>query len=149
GTQLTMRTFQIGGAAQLNEQSNLEAVSEGTLELRDMPTIQDKHGRNLSLARNGELAIIDVEGRERAVHRLPYGTAILFADGATVNQGDRIAEWDSYTMPVITEKPGVEKYVDLIDGKTLTEQADDATDISQRVVTEHRGDSRSKEDLRP
>ena len=149
GTQLTMRTFHIGGAAQLNEQSNLEAVADGTLELRDMPTITDKNGRRLSLARNGELAIIDDEGRERAVHRLPYGAAILFADGSKVKQGDRIAEWDPFTQPVITEKPGVVKYQDLIDGKTLTEQADEATGITQRVVTEYRAPSRSKDDLRP
>jgi DNA-directed RNA polymerase subunit beta' len=149
GTQLTMRTFHIGGAAQLNEQSNLEAFSDGTLELRDMPTIRDKNGRNLSLARNGELAIIDDEGRERATHRLPYGAAILFADGAKVKQGDRIAEWDPFTQPVITEKPGVVKYQDLIDGKTLTEQADEATGITQRVVSEYRASSRSKDDLRP
>lgn len=149
GTQLTMRTFHIGGAAQLNEQSSLEAFADGTLELRDMPTIMDKNGRRLSLARNGELAIIDDEGRERATHRLPYGAAILFAHGAKVKQGDRIAEWDPFTQPVITEKPGIVKYQDLIDGKTLTEQADEATGITQRVVTEHRAASRSKDDLRP
>ncbi|MDQ4421156.1 DNA-directed RNA polymerase subunit beta' [Sphingobium sp. DEHP117] len=149
GTQLTMRTFHIGGAAQLNETSNLEAVSDGTIELRDMPTIVDSRGRRLSLARNGELAIIDDEGRERAMHRLPYGAVISFADGAKVKKGDRIAEWDPYTMPVITEKPGVVKYQDLIDGKTLTEQVDEATGIAQRVVTEHRASSRTKEDLRP
>jgi DNA-directed RNA polymerase subunit beta' len=149
GTQLTMRTFHIGGAAQLNETSNLEAVADGTLELRDMPTITDSRGRRLSLARNGELAIIDQEGRERAVHRLPYGATVLFENGAPVKLGDRIAEWDPFTMPVITERPGVVKYVDLVDGKTLTEQTDEATGIAQRVVTEHRGSARTKEDLRP
>ncbi|WHO38525.1 DNA-directed RNA polymerase subunit beta' [Sphingobium sp. AP49] len=149
GTQLTMRTFHIGGAAQLNETSNLESVSDGTIELRDMPTITDKNGRRLSLARNGEIAIIDNEGRERATHRLPYGATILFADGDKVAQGDRIAEWDPFTMPVITEKPGIVKYQDLIDSKTLTEQTDEATGIAQRVVTEHRGAARTKEDLRP
>ncbi|RVT40754.1 DNA-directed RNA polymerase subunit beta' [Sphingobium algorifonticola] len=149
GTQLTMRTFHIGGAAQLNETSNLEAVADGTLELLDMPTITDSRGRRLSLARNGELAIIDQEGRERAVHRLPYGATILFENGAPVKLGDRIAEWDPFTMPVITEKPGVVKYQDLIDGKTLVEQTDEATGIAQRVVTEFRGSARSKEDLRP
>ncbi|MGE4410614.1 MAG: DNA-directed RNA polymerase subunit beta' [Sphingobium sp.] len=149
GTQLTMRTFHIGGAAQLNETSNLEAVADGSIELRDMPTIVDKNGRRISLARNGELAIIDNEGRERAVHRLPYGATILFENGAKVAKGDRIAEWDPYTMPVITEKPGVVKYQDLIDGKTLTEQTDEATGIAMRVVSEYRASARSKEDLRP
>ncbi|MEZ5708385.1 MAG: DNA-directed RNA polymerase subunit beta' [Blastomonas sp.] len=151
GTQLTMRTFHIGGAAQLNEQSNLEAVADGVLEYRDIPTIEDKRGRRLSLARNGEIAIIDKEGRERAVHRIPYGTNLLVADGGKVSIGDKLAEWDPFTMPVITEKPGTVKYQDLLDGKTLIEQTDEATGIAQRVVTEHRATSRgkTKEDLRP
>ncbi|BAV66166.1 DNA-directed RNA polymerase subunit beta' [Sphingobium cloacae] len=149
GTQLTMRTFHIGGAANFNETSNLEAMSDGTIELRDMPTIVDKNGRRLSLARNGEVAIIDSEGRERETHRLPYGATILFADGDAVKKGERFAEWDPFTMPVITEKPGIVKYQDLIDGKTLTEQTDEATGIAQRVVTEFRGAARTKEDLRP
>ncbi|MEO1044119.1 MAG: DNA-directed RNA polymerase subunit beta' [Pseudomonadota bacterium] len=151
GTQLTMRTFHIGGAAQLNEQSNLEAVADGKMEYRDIPTITDKKGRRLSLARNGEIAIIDKEGRERAVHKVPYGTNLLVGDGEKVTQGDKLAEWDPFTMPLITEKPGVVKYQDLVDGKTLTEQTDEATGIAQRVVSEYRatGRGKAKEDLRP
>jgi DNA-directed RNA polymerase subunit beta' len=150
GTQLTMRTFHIGGAAQLNEQSHLESVTDGTVQYRDMPTITDSRGRRLSLARGGELALIDNEGRERAVHKLPYGSNILVADGATVALGERIAEWDPFTMPVITEQPGVVRYQDLLDGKTLTEVVDEATGIAQRVVTEYRATSRGKkEDLQP
>ncbi|MBY8825861.1 DNA-directed RNA polymerase subunit beta' [Sphingomonas colocasiae] len=149
GTQLTMRTFHIGGAAQLNEQSNLEAVSDGTVEYRDLRIIVDQRNRRVVLARSGELAIIDSEGRERAVHRLPYGAYVLVEDKAKVSKGDRLAEWDPFTMPVITENPGVVKYQDLIDGKTLTEQADEATGITQRVVIEYRAPTRSKEDLRP
>jgi DNA-directed RNA polymerase subunit beta' len=94
GTQLTMRTFHIGGAAQVNEQSNLEALCDGHVEYRDIPTITDKRGRRLSLARNGEVAVIDTEGRERAIHRVPYGTHLIFENGATIKQGDRLAEWD-------------------------------------------------------
>jgi len=149
GTQLTMRTFHIGGAAQLNEQSNLEAVSDGTVEYRDLRVIVDQRNRRVVLARSGELAIIDSEGRERAVHRLPYGAYVLVEDKAKVSKGDRLAEWDPFTMPVITENPGIVKYQDLIDGKTLTEQADEATGITQRVVIEYRAPTRSKEDLRP
>jgi DNA-directed RNA polymerase subunit beta' len=149
GTQLTMRTFHIGGAAQLNEQSNLEAVSDGTVEYRDLRIIIDQRKRRVVLARSGELAIIDSEGRERAVHRLPYGAYVLVEDGAKITKGDRLAEWDPFTMPVITENPGIVKYQDLIDGKTLTEQADEATGITQRIVIEYRAPSRSKEDLRP
>src|SRR3546814_17628421 len=75
-----------------------------------MPTIKDSRGRRLSLARNGELAIIDKEGRERAVHRLPYGAQLMHDDGKQVKQGDRLAEWDPFNMPVITEKQGAGKY---------------------------------------
>ncbi|WP_374589714.1 DNA-directed RNA polymerase subunit beta' [Novosphingobium sp.] len=150
GTQLTMRTFHIGGAAQVNEQSHLEAICDGTVVYRDIPTITDKRGRRLSLARNGEIVVVDGEGRERAIHRVPYGTHLLHEDGAIINEGDRLAEWDPFTLPVITEKPGIVKYQDLIDGKTLTEVTDDATGMSSRVVTENRSTSRSKkEDLRP
>jgi len=150
GTQLTMRTFHIGGAAQVNEQSNAEAISDGTIEYRDMATIVDQRGRRLALSRSGEIAIIDSEGRERASHKLPYGAQILHKDGEKVKKGDRIAEWDPFTMPLITEKQGVVKYQDLEDTKTLIEQVDEATGIAQRVVIEYRSAGRAKkEDLQP
>src|SRR3546814_634831 len=134
GTQLTMRTFHIGGAAQLNEQSNLDAPSDGKAEFRDLRVIEDQRGRRVVTSRSGELAILDEDGRERAVHRIPYGAYLMFDDGHIVAKGDRMAEWDPFTMPVITDTPGTVKYQDLIDGKTLTEQADETTGITQRVV---------------
>ncbi|MBN8846009.1 MAG: DNA-directed RNA polymerase subunit beta' [Sphingomonadales bacterium] len=150
GTQLTMRTFHIGGAAQVNEQSNVEAISDGTIEYREMSTIVDQRGRRLALSRSGEIAVIDSEGRERATHKLPYGAQIMHKDGEKVKKGDRIAEWDPFTMPLITEKQGVVKYQDLQDTKTLIEQVDEATGIAQRVVIEYRSAGRSKkEDLQP
>jgi DNA-directed RNA polymerase subunit beta' len=150
GTQLTMRTFHIGGAAQVNETSHLEAICDGTVVYRDIPTITDKRGRRLSLARNGEIIVVDNDGRERAIHRVPYGTHLLHENGAIINESDRLAEWDPFTTPVITEKPGIVKYQDLIDGRTMTEATDEATGMSSRVVTENRATSRAKkEDLRP
>ncbi|MXO70306.1 DNA-directed RNA polymerase subunit beta' [Alteraurantiacibacter buctensis] len=150
GTQLTMRTFHIGGAAQINETSHLEAISDGKVVYRDMPTITDKRGRRLSLARSGELVVVDAEGRERAIHRVPYGTMIMHEDGAKVKEGDRLAEWDPFTLPIITEQAGIVRYQDLVEGKTLEERVDDATGIAQRVVIEYRAAGRSKkEDLRP
>jgi DNA-directed RNA polymerase subunit beta' len=149
GTQLTMRTFHIGGAAQLNEQSNLEAPVDGKIEYRDLRVIVDQRGRRVVLARSGELAIVDMDGRELAVHRIPYGAYVLFDDGHIVSKGDRMAEWDPFTMPVITETGGAVKYQDLIDTKTMTEQVDEATGIAQRVVIENRGANAKKEDLRP
>jgi DNA-directed RNA polymerase subunit beta' len=150
GTQLTMRTFHIGGAAQLNETSHLEAISDGTVVYRDMPTITDKKGRILSLARNGELAVIDAEGREREIHKVPYGTVLMHADGGKVKEGERLAEWDPFSLPIITEQSGVVRFQDLIDAVTMEEMVDDATGIAQRVVTENRATGRKKkEDLRP
>ena len=150
GTQLTMRTFHIGGAAQLNETSNLDSSADGIVTYRDLPTIVDKRKRRLAMARSGELVINDKDGREMEVHRLPYGATLMYAEGDTVKVGDRLAEWDPFTMPVITEKPGIVKFQDLIEGQTLIEQTDEATGIAQRVVTEYRGIARSKkEDLRP
>ena len=149
GTQLTMRTFHIGGAAQLNEQSNLEAAADGTVQFRDLRIIEDQRGRRVVLSRSGEIAIVDMDGRELAVDRIPYGAYVMFDDGHIISKGDRMAEWDPFTMPVITETGGVVKYQDLLEGKTLTEQTDEATGIAQRVVTEYRATSKSKEDLRP
>ncbi|TCD04315.1 DNA-directed RNA polymerase subunit beta' [Erythrobacteraceae bacterium CFH 75059] len=149
GTQLTMRTFHIGGAAQLNETSHLEAISDGKVVYHDIQTIKDKRGRILSLARSGQIAVVDAEGREREIHRVPYGTVLMHENGAAVKQGDRLAEWDPFTLPIITETSGTVKYQDLVDGKTLEERVDEATGIAQRVVTENRGSRAKKDDLRP
>ncbi|MGJ3629937.1 hypothetical protein AB5I41_29760 [Sphingomonas sp. MMS24-JH45] len=148
GTQLTMRTFHIGGAAQLNEQSN-QAPVDGTVEFRDLRIIEDQRGRRVVLSRSGEIAIVDMDGRELAVHKIPYGAYVMFDDGHIISKGDRMAEWDPFTMPVITETGGIVKFQDLIENKTLTEQVDEATGIGQRVVIEFRASARSKEDLRP
>src|SRR5689334_18488 len=148
GTQLTMRTFHIGGAAQLNEQSNLEAPVDGTIEFRDMPTIIDPRGRHLSLSRSGEIAILDMDGRELSTHRVPYGAHLLCESGHIASRGDRIAEWDPSFSPVITEKAGTVKYQDLIENRTMTEQVDESTGITQRVVTDDTAKSK-KESLHP
>ena len=145
-----MRTFHIGGAAQLNETSHLEAISDGKVVYRDMPTIVDKRGRILSLARNGELSVIDAEGREREIHKVPYGTVLMHKDGGEVREGERLAEWDPFSLPIITEQSGIAKFQDLVEGTTLEERVDEATGIAQRVVTENRATgSRKKDDLRP
>jgi DNA-directed RNA polymerase subunit beta' len=149
GTQLTMRTFHIGGAAQINEQSNLEAPVDGTIELRDMPTIQDPRGRHVSLSRSGEIAIVDMDGRELSTHRVPYGAHLLYESGHIVSRGDRIAEWDPAFSPVITETGGTVKYQDLIEQRTLTEQVDESTGITQRVVTDDTGGRSKKDALHP
>jgi len=148
GTQLTMRTFHIGGAAQVSEQSTLDAPVDGLIEFRGIVTITDSRGRNVSMARNGELVLRDSEGRERSIHRIPYGALITHLEGITVKKGDRLAEWDPYTLPVITEKSGKVKYQDLIEGTTLKEEVDEATGLANKVVTEWKSNNK-KDDLRP
>src|SRR5688572_4021601 len=148
GTQLTMRTFHIGGAAQLNEQSNLEAPVDGTIEFRDMPTIVDPRGRRISLSRSGEIAILNMDGRELSTHRVPYGAHLLCESGHIVSKGDRIAEWDPSFSPVITERAGAVKYQDLVENRTMTEQVDESTGIAQRVVTDDNAKSK-KDTLAP
>jgi len=148
GTQLTMRTFHIGGAAQLNEQSNLEAVSDGKIELRGLPTIVNPRGQRIALSRSGEIAIVDMDGRERSTHRLPYGAQLMVDDGHIVSKGDRIAQWDPAFMPVITDKKGMVRFQDLIENRTVREESDETTGLTQRVVIEDTGRSK-KDDLRP
>ena len=150
GTQLTMRTFHIGGAAQVSVQSTLESPVDGTVKLKDITTLKDSRGRVISMTRNGELVLVDADGRERSMHRIPYGATLLHADGAEVLKGDRLAEWDPYTLPIITEKAGTIKYQDLIEGVSLTENVDDATGITNKVVVDFRsGGKKEHADLRP
>src|SRR5215207_5035889 len=148
GTQLTMRTFHIGGAAQLNEQSNLEAPVDGTIEFRDMPTITDPRGRHISLSRSGEIAILDMDGRELSTHRVPYGAHLLCESGHIVSRGDRVAEWDPSFSPVITERAGIVAYQDVIETRTMREVTDEATGIAQREITEDMAKSK-KDTLHP
>ncbi|MGB5077911.1 MAG: DNA-directed RNA polymerase subunit beta', partial [Sphingorhabdus sp.] len=122
----------------------------GKVMYRDLPTIIDKRNRRLAMARNGELVILDRDGRELEIHRLPYGATLVYADGDEVEAGARLADWDPFTMPVITDKSGIVKFQDLIDGRTLSEQTDEATGIAQSVITEDRSIGRAKkEELRP
>jgi DNA-directed RNA polymerase subunit beta' len=148
GTQLTMRTFHIGGAAQVSEQSTLDSPVDGTLEFRALSTIVDSRGRNISMARNGELVLRDAEGRERSIHRIPYGATVAHLEGTKVSKGDRLAEWDPYTLPVITEKSGKVKYQDLVESVSMSENVDEATGITQKVVQDWRTINK-KDELRP
>ena len=114
GTQLTMRTFHVGGAAQRGaEQSNIEASIGGKIKLEDASLVTDKSGNEIVMSRNTELLIIDEQGRERSRHRLPYGGKLFVADGEEVAAGKVLIEWDPYTMPIISELNGIANYVDL------------------------------------
>ncbi|NKB22771.1 MAG: DNA-directed RNA polymerase subunit beta' [Alphaproteobacteria bacterium] len=149
GTQLTMRTFHIGGAAQRGaEQSSIEADSAATVVIRNRSVVQDTEKMNIVMARNTELALVDENDRERASYRIPYGARLLKDDGDKVKKGDRLAEWDPYTLPIISEKEGIANYVDLIDGVSMREIVDEATGISYKKVVEWKAQPKGSE-LRP
>ena len=149
GTQLTMRTFHIGGAAQgATEQSSIEASIDGTLRVENKNVVVNTDGTPIVMARNTELVLTDGQGRERARHRLPYGARLLAEDGAELEKGQTLAQWDPYTLPIITEKPGIANYVDLMEGVSMREFTDEATGIASKVVTDWKQQVKGA-DLRP
>ncbi|MEE2760826.1 MAG: DNA-directed RNA polymerase subunit beta', partial [Pseudomonadota bacterium] len=149
GTQLTMRTFHIGGAAQRGaEQSSIESSADAKVELVNCNVVKNSSGTNIVMSRNTELLLIDERKRERARHRIPYGAKLLVANGKKVGRGDKLAEWDPYTLPIITEKEGTANYVDLDEGVTMRESMDEATGISSKVVVDWKQQPKAA-DLRP
>jgi DNA-directed RNA polymerase subunit beta' len=149
GTQLTMRTFHIGGAAQRGaEQSSIEAALDATVKILNRNVVVNSSGVPVAMGRNAELVLLDEAGREKARHRVPYGARLLADEGAKVTKGERIAEWDPYTIPIITEKDGNAHYADLQEGVSMREVVDEATGISSKVVIDWKQQPRGG-DLRP
>ncbi len=136
GTQLTMRTFHIGGVGQIRtEQSSLEARNEGTVKLVSVQMVRKKdHG--VVMNRQGELVLVDELGRERERYGLQYGAKLLVADGDRVKGGQLLAEWDPFAMPFVTEVSGYVKYGDVVDGVTMQDTLDDVTGLSRKTVIE-------------
>ncbi|MDX9689320.1 MAG: DNA-directed RNA polymerase subunit beta' [Alphaproteobacteria bacterium] len=149
GTQLTMRTFHIGGAAQRGaEQSSVEASFDAKVQIHNKTLVANSEGRNIVMSRNCEIVLVDDLGREKARHRVPYGTKLLVDENAIVTKGQKLAEWDPYTLPIITEKEGIANFVDLIEGLSVREVTDEATGISSKKVIDFRQQARGAE-LRP
>ncbi len=135
GTQLTMRTFHIGGAAQRGaEQSKIEAPFDGKIRLDNTSLVTTEDGSEVVLSRSSEMIILDDQGREKARYRLQYGAKLLKKDGSKVKASEILAEWDPYTIPIITEKEGTAHYVDLVEGVSMREIVDESTGIGSRVV---------------
>src|SRR5262245_19862804 len=150
GTQLTMRTFHIGGAAQINEQSFIESNFEGTIKIKNKNIVRNSSGDLVAMARNIAVAVVDQDGTERAVHRIQYGSRMKVDEGDHIKRGQRIAEWDPYTRPVLTEVEGTIGFEDLVEGQSMSESLDESTGIAKRVVTDWRtGSARGQQDLRP
>jgi DNA-directed RNA polymerase subunit beta' len=148
GTQLTMRTFHIGGTAQVVDSSFIESSFEGTIRMKNENVARDTDGNLVVMGRNVQVAIIDTDGAERASYKLTYGARLHVAEGDTIRRGQRIAEWDPYTRPILTEVDGIVDFEDLVDGISVSEAADEATGITKRVVTDWRTHTRGSS-LRP
>jgi DNA-directed RNA polymerase subunit beta' len=142
GTQLTMRTFHIGGAAsRAAAASSVEVRNRGLIRFHHIKTVQHEKGHLVATSRSGEIGVVDDFGRERERYKIPYGAVISVKEGATVASGQVVATWDPHTHPVVTEVAGMVKFQDFVDGLTVTSQVDDVTGLSSTVVldTKQRG----------
>src|SRR3990167_7266313 len=148
GTQLTMRTFHIGVTAQVVDQSTIESSFEGTIETRNRNLVKGAEGKLIAMGRNMQIVIVDRDGTERAANRVTYGSRLHVDEGDKVKRGQRMAEWDPYTRPILSEIDGVVGFDDLVDRISVTETADESTGITKRVVTDWRANPRGS-DLKP
>ncbi|CUJ84414.1 DNA-directed RNA polymerase subunit beta' [Shimia thalassica] len=148
GTQLTMRTFHIGGVAQGGQQSFLEASQDGKIVFENAAVLENDKGDLLVMGRNMKLIIIDENGEERANHKVGYGSKLFVRDGEVIARGAKLFEWDPYTLPILAEKSGTSKYVDLVSGIAVREDTDEATGMTQKIVSDWRAAPKGNE-LKP
>ncbi len=148
GTQLTMRTFHVGGTAQVGDTSFIEASHEGVIKLEGRNVVKDSSGDLVVMGRNTLVKILDKDGKEHASYKVSYGAKLRVDDGAKVTRGQRLADWDPYTLPILTEVAGKVKFEDLHEGLSMQVVADEATGIASRVVTDWRSNPRAA-DLKP
>ena len=148
GTQLTMRTFHIGGAAQRGaEQSAISAITDGKVKISDKGTIIDRDGRIIVISRNSEITLVDKDQKEIHSYRLPYGSVITHKHGSEVKKGEHLAEWDPYNIPIVAEASGIIKYNDLAENVSLREKIDESSGVSTKIVMDWK--QYSKQDLKP
>ena len=150
GTQLTMRTFHIGGAASRAAAiSSIEVKFGGTVRLQNMKVLRHENGTFISVSRSGELIVMDEIGRERERYKVPYGATMTAGEGASVKSGQNIANWDPHTHPIVTEVNGTARFKDVVEGVTVARQLDEITGLSSMVVTDPKQRGSSAKDLRP
>jgi DNA-directed RNA polymerase subunit beta' len=148
GTQLTMRTFHVGGTAQIKEESQIICQTKGKLNIINKNLIEDSKKNIIVMGRNTQLSIEDESGRQLGIYKVNYGSKLFFKDGDIIEKGKKIAEWDPYTLPVIAETGGIVNYMDLTEGSSLTETLDDATGLSTKSVTDWKSLTKNSE-LKP
>ncbi|MDP3877074.1 MAG: DNA-directed RNA polymerase subunit beta' [Methylobacter sp.] len=150
GTQLTMRTFHIGGAASRSAAiSNVQVKSAGTVRLNNLKSVTNREGNLVAVSRSGEVGVVDDYGREKERYKIPYGAVLSVQEGAKINAGDIIVTWDPHTHPVITEVDGIVELNDFIDGVTVQKQSDEVTGLSSLVVTDPKQRGSAGKELRP
>jgi len=150
GTQLTMRTFHIGGAASRSAAiSNVQVKAAGAIKLSNMKTVKNKEGNLVAVSRSGEVGVMDEYGRERERYKIPYGAVLSVEEGSKVSAGDIIVTWDPHTHPVITEVKGFVQLIDFADNITVQEYTDDVTGLSSRIVTDPKQRGSAGKELRP
>ena len=150
GTQLTMRTFHIGGAASRSAAvSNVQVKSAGTVRLNNIKTVKNRQGNLVAVSRSGEVGVVDEYGRERERYKIPYGSVLTVQENSKIKAGEIIVNWDPHTHPVITEVEGLVKLIDFVDGVTVQDQSDEVTGISSSVVTDPKQRGIGGKDLRP
>ena len=148
GTQLTMRTFHVGGTAQIKEESQVIAHSSGKIKIANRNIIEDSNKNKIIMGRNTQVFIEDDNQRQLAVYKVPYGAKLYCDNDEEIKKGKKICDWDPYTLPVIAEKSGTASYMDLVDGVSLAETVDDATGIASKSVLDWRSQSKNSE-LKP
>jgi DNA-directed RNA polymerase subunit beta' len=150
GTQLTMRTFHIGGAASRDAAvDHIQVKRNGSVRLHNMKTVVNADKKLVAVSRSGELSVIDEHGRERERYKVPYGAIISVRDGKAVKAGDVTANWDPHTHPIVTEVAGKVKFHEIIDGVTVNEVVDDVTGLTSLIVTDPKQRGTEGKDLRP
>ncbi len=148
GTQLTMRTFHVGGTAQIKQDSQIVIKNDGVLKIINTNLLEDSKKNQIVMGRNTQISLEDEKGMQIAVYKVPYGSKLFFKNGDKVKKNSKVCEWDPYTTPVIAEKSGIVNFVDLIDGVSLSETQDDTTGISSKSVIDWRSQSKNTE-LKP
>ncbi len=150
GTQLTMRTFHIGGAASRSAAaSSITVKSEGMARLHNVKTVEQESGNLVAVSRSGELGVIDSHGRERERYKIPYGAVLSVKDDDQVQAGQEVATWDPHTHPIITEVAGLVQFVDFVDGITVNQHTDEITGLSSTVVSDPKQRGAAGKDMRP
>ncbi len=150
GTQLTMRTFHIGGAAsRAAAVDNITVKTTGSVKFSNLKSVEHANGSLVAVSRSGEISVLDAHGRERERYKLPYGATITSKDGDAIKAGQTVANWDPHNHPIVSEVAGFIRFIDFVDGITVIEKTDELTGLASREITDPKRRGTQAKDLRP